>query len=246
MKTTCVWMALLAPLACAHSIERDTDYRETREIRTVFLGALDVDASPVGAIRVQGWDEPGVLIRAEVDANSAVIAAQVLVTENGGVVRATGPLNRSNGHDWAVSYEIFLPHAADLTLRSNVGAITVDAVAGKIRCEANVGSLHLTSLAGDVECSTSVGAISLALAGDHWEGDGLNARTNVGGVELTLPAHYSAHLELSTGLGSVTTTAPLPVRKKGLASSVSADLGAGGATISAATKVGGVSVKAAR
>ena len=99
------------------------------------------------------------------------------------------------------------------------------------------------SLAGDVQCATSVGAISIALAGDHWEGAGLNVRTDVGAIDLTLPSNYSAHLDLSTGLGAIVTNLPLPVLKAGMGRSVSADLGAGGATVTATTKVGAVTVK---
>lgn len=244
MKMTCVFLVFLATLAGAQTTDRYPGYRETREIRTFFMGSLDVDASPVGAITVRGWDDAGVLIRAEIEADSAVTAAQVAVTELAGAVRATGPVERNNSREWSVGYEIFLPRAAALTLKTNVGAIIIDGIAGKIRCVATVGALQLISLAGDVECTTSVGAISIALAGDHWDGVGLDARTNVGAIDLSVPAKYSAHLELSTGLGSVVSNVPLPVAKSGMARSISADLGAGGATVSAATKVGAVTVKA--
>jgi hypothetical protein len=243
MKMTCALLLALARLASAQMIDGRVVYRETREIRTTFVGSLDVDASPVGGITVQGWDDPGVLIRAEVDASSLMVAAQVAITESAGVVRATGPGDNKN-REWSVSYQIFLPRTADLTLTTNVGAIAIDGVTGKIRCGASVGALQLTSLAGDVGCATSVGAISIALAGDHWDGAKLDARTNVGAIELRVPANYSAHLELSTGLGSVASDVPLPVVKNGLARTVSADLGAGGATVAAATKVGAIVVKA--
>ena len=115
---------------------------------------------------------------------------------------------------------------------------------GKIRCGTSVGALQLASLAGDVQCATSVGAITIALAGDHWDGAGLNVRTDVGAIDLTLPPDYSAHLDLSTTLGTIVTNLPLPVLKVGmLGRTVSADLGAGGASVTAATKVGAVTVK---
>ena len=99
------------------------------------------------------------------------------------------------------------------------------------------------SLAGDVQCATSVGAISIALAGDHWEGAGLNVRTDVGAIDLTVPPNFSAHLDLSTGLGALVANLPLPVRKADMGRGVSADLGAGGATVTATTQVGAVTVK---
>ena len=68
-------------------------------------------------------------------------------------------------------------------------------------------------------------------------------RTDVGAIDLTLPPNYSAHLDLSTGLGAMVTNLPLPVLKAGMGRSLSADLGAGGATVTASTKVGAVTVK---
>lgn len=234
-----LFLLALAPLASAKD-----NYRETREIRTAFTGSMDVDASPVGAIAVSSWDQSEVLIRAEVDADTAAIAAQVVITESAGVVRSTGPIEGNGTRHWAVGYEIFLPPAADVVLKANVGAISIHGIAGKIRCNTSVGALQLSSLAGDVQCTTSVGALSIALAGDHWDGAGLNVRTDVGAIDLTLPASYSAHLDLSTGLGALVTDLPLPIQKGGLGHSVSTDIGGGGTKIVAATKVGAIAVKA--
>jgi hypothetical protein len=222
------------------------NYKEVREIRTAFTGSMDVDAAPVGAISVRAWDQPEVLIRAEIDADSAWIAAQVAVTESAGVVRATGPAEFNGTRHWAVGYEIFLPPGADLMLKANVGAIAVQGIAGKIRCATSVGALQLASLAGDVQCATSVGAISIGLAGAHWEGTGLNVRTEVGAIDLTLPAEYSAHLDLSTEIGTIVTNLGLRAVKAGMGRSVSADLGAGGAPVKATTKVGSVVVMSAQ
>ncbi|MBZ5728050.1 MAG: hypothetical protein LAP87_24060 [Acidobacteriia bacterium] len=235
---------LLAVLGLAPIAWGFDNYKETREIRAAFTGSMDVDASPVGAITVRAWDQPEVLIRAEIEADSSAIASQVAVTESAGVVRATGPVEGNGTRHWAVGYEISLPPAANLVLKANVGAIAVVGITGKIRCGTSVGALLLASLAGDVQCATTVGAISIALAGDHWDGAGLNVRTEVGAIDLTLPPKYSAHLDLSTGLGAMVTNLPLPVMKAGMGRSVSADLGAGGATVTAATRVGAVTVNA--
>jgi hypothetical protein len=219
--------------------------KEVREIRTSFTGSMDVDATPVGAISLRAWDQPEVLIRAEIDADSAEIARQVAITESAGVVRATGPSEFNGTRHWAVGYEIFLPASADLVLKANVGAISLQGIAGKIRCTTGVGALQLAPVGGDVQCATSVGAISIALSGDHWDGAGLNVRTDVGAIDLTVPANYSAHVDLSTGIGTLVTNLGLRVVKAGMSRSVSADLGGGGATVKAATKVGSIIVRTA-
>jgi hypothetical protein len=223
-------------------------YCEMREIPAAFAGSIDAASTPVGGISVRGWDEPGVLIRARVTAEApdgwqaAALAAQVLVTESAGVVRSAGPAE-TNRLEWQVSYEIFVPRAVNLALKAGVGEITSQDVRGKIQCGTNVGSLQLMSVTGDVQCRTSVGSISIVLTGNHWEGVGLDVQTDVGAIALNIPADYSAHLELGTGLGSIISDFPLPVVKKGLARSVSGDVGGGGATIHVATQVGAIAVK---
>ena len=67
--------------------------------------------------------------------------------------------------------------------------------------------------------------------------------TEVGSIDLILPADYSANLDLSTGLGAIVTNPALLVSKVGMGRSVSVDVGGGGATIKAATKVGAVTVE---
>ena len=221
---------------------------EMREFAAAFAGGIDLESAPPGAISIRGWDEPGVRIRAQVTAaapdswQASQLAGEIQVKEATGVVRATGPAE-SNLRQWSVSYEIFVPRSADLTAKASVGAITIEDVTGKIRCSTNVGAIQLSSVNGDVSCRTGVGALSIALSGGRWEGPGLNVETGVGAIDLRLPDGYSAHLDLSTGLGSVTSTLPMPVRKIGLGRRVSADLNGGGATLHGATGVGAITVK---
>ena len=265
MKKTCVLLAILglgslAPLSAAAPqpklqcestkwvIDGLSSYCEMREVTAAFAGSIDVDSSPTGSVSIRGWDDASVLIRILVlsaapdEGQANFLAHQVSVMESAGVIRSTGP-SRTMDRQWSVSYEIFVPRGTDLTLNAEVGATSVQDVTGTVRCGANVGAIQLISVNGDVQCHTAVGAISIALAGDHWEGAGLRVRTNVGAIEFTIPPNYSAHLDLSTALGSINSTSLLPVLKNGLARSVATDLGAGGATISASTAVGAIVVK---
>ena len=251
MNKTCTLAAILmlqpaAALACS-MIDGLATYCATREITAPFSGSINVDSSPTGSISVTGWDQPGVLIQAQVtasapdEAQAVALAAQVSVTESAGVVRASGPAESQN-RQWSVNYQISLPRSAGIILKSAVGSISIQGVAGTIRCAANVGSLALDSLSGDVNCQTAVGSVSIVFVGDRWEGSGLVVNTNVGDIDLRIPEHYSAHLYLNTALGSFTSNFPLTVEKNGLARSVSADLGLGGATVSAATGVGAITL----
>ena len=265
---TILGFGLLAPFAGADtpqpqlSCERNQwqvsglqTYCEIREMPATFVGSANVDATPLGFILIRGWDQPGVLIRAEVQAvapdnsTAAMLASEVTVTENAGVIRATGPAGPTEtglANQWQVNYEILMPHGADLTLTTNVGEIDIANMSGQIGCTATVGAITLDSVSGDVTCHTSTGAVSIVLSGDHWDGQGLVAHTNVGSIDLTVPANYSAHLALSTGVGSLSSAIPLPVVQNGPASTVSTDLGAGGSTLNISTAVGAVDVHASK
>lgn len=222
-------------------------YCEMREIPAAFVGSVNVDTSPIGNITIRGWDQPGVLIRAEVQtaapdiSAAAALASQVTVTANAEVIGATGPAQTSTGK-WEVSYEIFVPYAADLTLVAKLGSVVIQNINGHIRCTASMGNISLDSVNGDVACQTSTGNVSIVLSGDHWDGQGLVVQTKTGNVDLALPFNYSAHVELSTRLGFFNSAIPMPVVKDGFAESVSTDLGAGGAPIRVSTKVGSVNV----
>lgn len=264
--TTILGLGLLAPFAGAqtHQPQLSCDniivnldgnhvlqsYCEMREMSAAFVGSANVDATPVGSISIHGWDQSGVLIRAQVvtyapDNSTAVaMASEVTVTENAGVIRQTGPAETST-RKWQVGYEIFMPHGADLTLTTSLGPVAIQHMRGQIRCTADTGGIELDSANGDVACQTLTGPVSIVLSGDHWDGQGLVAQTKTGPIDLTVPDNYSAHLEVSTGIGPFSSAIPLPVVQNGRATSVSTDLGTGGATINVSTITGPVNVHAA-
>src|SRR5438270_879898 len=78
-------------------------------------------------------------------------------------------------------------------------------IAGAIHFDTQVGAVALTNLAGDVTGKTSVGAIEIVLAGDRWEGKGIDVATATGAVHLTAAATYSASFDLRTNMGAIVT-----------------------------------------
>jgi DUF4097 and DUF4098 domain-containing protein YvlB len=60
------------------------------------------------------------------------------------------------------------------------------------------GGIHLNRVSGNVSGKTTNGGVHVQLAGDRWNGQGLDVKTTNGGVHLNVPANYSAHLEAST------------------------------------------------
>jgi len=79
------------------------------------------------------------------------------------------------------------------------------------------------------------------LAGDRWDGNGMNVSTTNGGVKLAVPSNYSAHFETATVNGGLKTDFPsAPSRST---KEMSFDVGQGGATIRVSTTNGGVTIK---
>jgi Putative adhesin len=223
---------------------------EMREMSVGFAGRLSVDAGTNGGVKVKGWDNAGVLVRARVEAtaadegSAAALSAQVRVDVSAGQVSASGPATTSGDGGWSVSYEIFVPRRGDLNLKANNGGIAISDVAGTIQFETKNGGVSLKRLAGDVEGKTQNGGVNVELAGARWEGAKLDARTKNGGVNISMPESYSAHFEGSTVNGRMNIDFPMTVHGE-IGRKLATDLGSGGATIHVETTNGGVNIKRA-
>jgi hypothetical protein len=221
------------------------------EMPLAFSGTLAA-TTPVGGISVVGWDQPDALVRAQIqtaapgESEAESLASSIQINSAPGNVSAAGPAPQPR-RTWSVTLEIFVPHAADLSLTTKVGGIVITDIKGTIRFGTDTGGVSLARLAGDVQGSTHVGGISIILDGDHWDGETLAVQTHVGGIDLKVPAAYSAHFTLSTGLGKIDASylgaAPAPSHGFSLASSLTLDTGSGGSTIAAETGVGGIVVR---
>jgi hypothetical protein len=220
---------------------------EIREYNLPASGRLEVDGRQNGGITVKGWRQGGVLVRAKVHAQAATeadarsLVSQVRVDTAGNQVRADGPSTRRREY-WVVSYEIFVPHRTDLSLRAHNGGIGVSDVYGRMELDTVNGGLALNRLAGSVRGRTVNGGLSVQLEGDRWDGEGLDAQTTNGGVAVTVPDRYSARLETGTVNGGMNIDFPVTVQGN-IGKRLSVQLGSGGATVRAVTTNGGVSIR---
>ena len=109
-------------------------------------------------------------MRARVEASgdtegaAAILASRVMIDGSGGQVRASGPESADNSW-WSVSYEIFVPQATDLTLKTLNGGLTISDVRGQIQFDALNGGVHVKRVAGEVSGKTMNGGIDVELAG---------------------------------------------------------------------------------
>ena len=92
--------------------------------------------------------------------------------------------------------------------------------------------------------STTNGGLVIELAGDRWDGETLDVSTTNGGIVMTVPDNYSAHLETGTVNGGINVDFPVTVQGP-INKQLAVNLGSGGATVKATTTNGGVRIRRA-
>lgn len=226
---------------------------EIREQTLPAGGAITVDAGRNGGVSVKGWDRNEVLVRSKIQTaapsqgEAEQLAKEVRIETGGLRIHAEGPEKREDFY-WSASYEVFVPRRSDLSLEAQNGGISISDVNGKMEFKTLNGGVSLRRVGGNVQGTTTNGGVHVELSGSRWDGEELNVRTTNGGVNLSLPENYSAHLETSTVNGSISVDFPVnvPLNEHGrMPKDISVDLGSGGATIRAATTNGGVRVQRA-
>jgi DUF4097 and DUF4098 domain-containing protein YvlB len=164
----------------------------------------------------------------------------VRIAVSGGEIHTEGPTRGQ----WSASFRVEVPQSYDLDLVANNGGLRVDGVEGQVRLETSNGGISLTSVAGDVRGRTANGGLSIDLDGDTWRGEGLDVTTTNGGVDLAVPAGYSAELVTGTVNGQLHVDFPITVQGS-LSKEIRATLGDGGPTVKVKTTNGSVKVSRA-
>jgi hypothetical protein len=240
-------------LACNDQGSDNDSHARHCEVKEQTIGAmaLNVDGMTNGGISVKGADRNDILVRYRIQtfgntqAEADSLASQVQVTTAGGQIRAEGPArdgdSQWNPH-WEVSYEIFVPRQSDVSLHTHNGGISIADVRGRVSFEAKNGGVSLRRLGGNVTGETVNGGLSVELIGSNWEGEGLNVKTTNGGLALSVPDNYSAHLETGTVNGSLAVSPTIAEVARGT-KELSLNLGSGGTNLRIYTTNGGVSIK---
>jgi len=238
-------------------------YNKSRicEERTITLDARDlvVDASMNGGVKVIAWDRDEIELTARIEAVAPTEEeARQLVDatriETSGTIRAQSPdTDGYSGREARLvtsSFELRVPRSTDLDLTALNGGISVDGVQGEVRAETVNGGISINKAAGDIRARTTNGGVSVGLAGNTWEGAGLDVETTNGGISISLPDGYSADLTASTRMGRISADGLTTrgERKKGrwYGETIEGKIGQGGAPIRAVTTNGGVSIRRGR
>jgi DUF4097 and DUF4098 domain-containing protein YvlB len=221
---------------------------EVRELRLPADGGLlAVDGRANGGVRVEAWDRNEILIQALIQATATTAsearshAEGIQIRTDDGRVRAEGPRVSGDG-SWSVGYRVYVPARTDLDLRASNGGIRVTGVAGRIDMVTQNGGITVTDVSGDVRGRTTNGGVTARLAGQRWDGSGLDLQTTNGSVTLQVPAAYSARIQTGTVNGRMQTDFPITVQGE-LRRELSFDVGQGGAPIRVRTTNGAVRIQ---
>lgn len=226
--------------SCSAAYFRANDlvsYAESREERLPNGSTNYINPGANGSIKVHGWTNSDVLVRACVqvaapsDSEARSLASQVTITRGAGMIEPSGPSNGDRQY-WGVSYEVWVPNAANLDMKANNGSIAIAGVAGQIRFHTQNGSVHLAEVAGDVDGSTVNGSLTIDLVGSEWKGNGLRAETTNGSVRLSLPQNFSAQVQASTVNGRLKVDFPVTLSGE-IGKTMSFQLGNGGPLVQA-------------
>ena len=219
------------------------------DVRTVPVSrgtrSLSIDGASLGGVSVTGWDRDSIHVSARIvgmaptQGEAERAAREVRITSDGGTIRASGRDGDDDERRQIVSYDVYVPRHMDLDLRAHNGGLRVNGVTGRMSLETVNGGLSLEGAGGDVHARAENGGLNVRLTGTRWEGTGLDAETQNGGVRLVVPEGYSARLETGTINGGIRTDIPITVSGN-ISRHFSLTLGSGGPPVRATTTNGGI------
>ncbi len=226
---------------------------EVREYTVAGSGSLTVDGGTNGGISIIGEDRGDIFIRACVQAHGkteeeARAVAKGITIRTGATISAEGDTSADRG--WGVSYRIYVPRSTNLKLDTHNGGIKISGVNSTMEFSALNGGIKLSDVSGAVKGRTTNGGVKIDLGGKSWNGTGLDVQTTNGGIVVSMPENYAAHVETGTVNGGFKSeiagiAAPEDRQNKygaPRAVRISTDINGGGAPVRVVTVNGGVKI----
>jgi hypothetical protein len=118
-------------------------------------------------------------------------------------VNVERPGNASTFGSSSVDFDLTVPSAAMLQLKTNTGSIDVSGVSGQMVLTSNTGSVQASggTLSGNSQLVTNTGSVTFA--GSIGETGTYQFQTNTGSVNVTIPGTSVFHVDASTDTGSI-------------------------------------------
>lgn len=169
----------------------------------------------IGNIRVQAGGDGNTITIQETkytgvgaDQNDLVVRYGQDSANNTVTVNVTRTTNFNLFNSPRADFDVTVPAASDLTIKTNTGGIDVSGVSGQILLGSNTGSVTATSgtLSGNSMLSSNTGSItfngSIATSGNY------TFQTNTGSVKVNLPGDTTFRVDATTDTGSISTNFP--------------------------------------
>ena len=125
-----------------------------------------------------------------------------------------------------VDFNITVPNAANLNLKSNTGSIDVTGVTGQMSLQSNTGSItaEQDNLTSSSQLTTDTGSVTFN--GTLTQNNSYVFSTNTGSVNVTLPPDSTFHVDAKTDTGSFHSDFPgLTPNKQDVGNEVHGDVG---------------------
>jgi hypothetical protein len=179
---------------------------------------LQIDGGSRGAIRVRGWDRPDYAIQAcriavaEDRAAADRLLAGIQVSQSGSRLSVSG----ADAGEWMVYFLVRAPRKADLDLetrnhpvsvadisgnlkvRTTNGPLAIHDCNGEVQARAQNGPISFSGSGGNASVVTQNGPVSVKLAGNTWNGQGLEVRTMNGPLSVSLPDDYHSGVRIES------------------------------------------------
>lgn len=118
------------------------------------------------------------------------------------------PGNVSSFGSSSVDFDLTVPGAAMLQLKTNTGSIDVSGVSGQLVLTSNTGSVQASggALSGNSQLLTNTGSVTFT--GSISQTGTYQFQTNTGSVDVTIPGTSVFHVDASTDTGAINTDFP--------------------------------------
>lgn len=226
-----------------------------------------------GSITVRGSNRSDVLVRmrVETDAHSDREAkdlfGRIHTHVNPGRFSVDGPGQPNNpidwlfGTSWSVSVEVLVPNKTDLVLSTHNGAIRAGGIDGRVQANSHNGEIRLANVTGDARFESHNGAVNLSGIGGSVDGNNHNGEIDIeltgaatasrgvrvsnhnGGITVSVPANYAAHVVTDTHNGGFRSDFPATMQSRHDDGHRDFNIGSGGGTIRISTHNGGIRLR---
>ena len=229
---------------------------EVREVGTVARRErIDVDGARFTAVHVMGAARNDVRVRLVIQAqgddvaDARGLAQEVTMDLSRAVWRADVPTienSRRSGRRWvSATIVVETPVESNVTARNEHAPLKVENLRGRLDIDGMHGPVVLRDVGGDVRARVQHGPLHVELAGNQWQGAGLDAEATHGPLTLRLPRGYNAQLEMGAEHGPFDVDFPITLTRFDK-SRIETKLGNGGPRIRAFTAHGPLSIRTTR